>query len=145
MVSVGKIVCKTVGVAGMGLALFDAVQASKITSRRTAHNNQADYLEKSYFNARTIDNISANSNRLRAKVFDLETWNPLPAFFGKIGGGIKGFISSLAVGMPLIVSSAFAIASKGFMSKVGAVGVALGLAYNIARNGFGLGKEHPMS
>lgn len=145
MVSIGKIACKTIGVAGMGMALFDATQASKVVSRHTAHANQANYLEKSYYNARTIDNISANSNKLRAKTFDLETWNPLPAFFGKIKGGVKGFVYSLAVGMPLIVSSAFAIASKGFMSKVGAAGVALSLAYNIARNGFGLGKEHPMS
>ena len=145
MVSVGKIVCKTVGVAGMGMALFDATQTSKAVSRKTAHAKQAEYLEKSYFNARTIDNISANSNKIRAKTFDLETWNPLPAFFGKIGGGIKGFMYSLAVGMPLIVSSAFAIASKGVMSKIGAIGVALGFAYKVARDGFGLGKEHPMS
>ena len=145
MVSVGKIVCKTVGVAGMGMALFDAVQISKAVSKRTAHANQADYLEKSYFNSRTIDNMSVNANKIRAKVFDLETWNPLPVFFGKITGGVKGFMYSLAVNMPLVVTSAFAITSKGVMSKVGAVGVALGLAYNVARNGFGLGKEHPMS
>ena len=145
MVSVGKIVCKTVGVAGMGMALFDAVQASKSVSRRTAHANQANYLEKSYFNSRTIDNVSTYSNKLRAKTFDLQTWNPLPAFWGKIKGGVKGFAYSLGINMPLIVTSAFAIASKGIMSKVGAIGVALGLSYNIARNGFGLGKEHPMS
>lgn len=145
MVSVGKIVCKAVGVTGMGLALFDAVSASKAVSRRTAHARQADYLEKSYFNARTIDNISTNSNKIRAKTFDLETWNPLPAFFGKISGGIKGFMYSLAVNMPLVICSAFAIASKGIMSKVGAVGIGLGIAYKIAREGFGLGKQHPMS
>ena len=145
MVSVGKVVCKAVGVAGMGLALFDAVQSSKAVSKKTAHAKQAEYLHKSYFNARTIDNVSANSNKIRAKTFDLETWNPLPAFFGKIGGGIKGFMYSLAVNMPLVVASAFAIASKGFMSKVGATGIALGLIYKIAREGFGLGKEHPMS
>lgn len=145
MVSVGKIICKTVGIAGMGVALFDATQASKSVARRTSHANQAAYLEKSYYNARTIDNISTTSNNVRAKVFDLETWNPLPAFFGKIKGGIKGFMYSLAVNMPIVLSSAFAIASKGFMSKVGATGVALCAAYKVARDGFGLGKEHPMS
>ena len=145
MVSVGKIICKTIGVAGMGLALFDATQASKSVSRRTSMSRQADYLEKSYYNARTIDNISTTSNNVRAKTFDLETWNPLPAFFGKIGGGIKGFMYSLAVNMPLVLASSFAIASKGFMSKVGAISVGLGAVYKIAREGFGLGKEHPMS
>ena len=95
MVSVGQIVSKTVGVAGLGLAMYDAVQCSKMSSRKNAHARQADYLEKSFYNSRTIDNISANSNRLRAKTFDLETWNPLPAFFGKISGGVKGFLYSL--------------------------------------------------
>ena len=108
-------------------------------------SRQADYLEKSYYNARTTENISANSNRLRAKAFDFGTWNPLPAFFGKIAGGVKGFFYSLAIGMPLIVSSALAIATKGFWSKLGAIGVGCGLIYNIARNGFGFGKKHPMS
>ena len=145
MVSVGNIICKTAGVAGMGLALFDAVQCAKMSGRHGAITRQADYLQKSYYNARTIDNVSANSNKLRAKTFDLETWNPLPSFFGKIKGGIKGFFYSLAVGMPLIVSSSLAIASKGFLSKLGTIGVACGLIYNIARNGFGFGKENPMS
>lgn len=145
MVSVGQIVSKTVGVAGLGLAMYDAVQCSKMSSRKNAHARQADYLEKSFYNSRTIDNISANSNRLRAKTFDLETWNPLPAFFGKISGGVKGFLYSLSTSLPLVLSSCLAIGCKGFLSKLGAVGVALSLAYNIARNGFGFGKEHPMS
>ena len=52
---------------------------------------------------------------------------------------------SLAINMPLVITSAFAIASKGFMSKIGAIGVGLGAVYKVAREGFGLGKEHPMS
>ena len=145
MVSVGQIVSKTIGVGGLGFALYDAVQVSKASARHRAHANQAEYLERSYYNARTIDNISPNSNKIRAKVFDLETWNPLPAFFGKVSGGVKGFAYSLAVGMPLILTSCLAIATKGFFSKLGAVGVALGLVYKVARDGFGFGKQHPMS
>ena len=145
MVSVGKIITKTAGVAGLGLALYDASMCAKLSGRHGAIKNQADYLEKAYYNSRTIDNISANSNRIRQKTFDLETWNPLPSFFGKIKGGIKGFFYSLAVNMPLVVASCFAVASKGVMSTVGAIGIGLGLIYNVARNGFGFGKEHPMS
>ena len=112
MVSFGQVICKAVGVAGMGVALFDATQSSKSVARRNAQATQAEYLEKSYYNARTIDNISRSSNAVRAKTFDLETWNPLPAIWGKVKGGVKGFMYSLAVSMPLIISSAFAIASK---------------------------------
>lgn len=145
MVSVGQVVSKAIGVAGVGVALFDASMSAKMSARHNAIVRQGDYLEKSYYNARTIDNISSSSNKLRAKTFDLETWNPLPAFWGKIGGGIRGFFCSLATSMPLVLTSCLAIASKGVLSKIGAIGVGCGLAYKIARNGFGLGKEHPMS
>ena len=144
MASLGIIACRVVGTVGTGLALFDAVQASKAGSRHQAHKKTADYLEKSYFNARTIDNISANQNKIRAKTFDLKTKNPLPNLWGKTTGGINGFIYSLGNTLPLVLCSSLAILGKNITAKIGAIGVGCCLAYNIARNGFGLGKEHPM-
>ena len=144
MASLGIIACRVIGTAGMGLALFDAVQGSKACSRHQAYKSTADYLEKSYFNARTIDNISVNQNKIRAKVFDLETKNPLPTFWGKIKGGINGFINSLGNSLPLVLCSALAILGKNITAKAGAIGIGCCLAYQVARNGFGLNKEHPM-
>lgn len=144
MASLGIIACRVIGTAGAGLALYDAVQGSKACSRHQAHKKTADYLEKSYFNARTIDNISVNQNKIRAKVFDLETKNPLPTLWGRIKGGVNGFIYSLGNSLPLVLCSTLAILGKNITAKVGAAGIGLCLAYNIARNGFGLGKEHPM-
>lgn len=144
MVSLGIIACRTVGTVGMGLALFDCVQACKANSKRKAHATTANYLEKSYFNARTIDNISTNQNTIRAKTFDLKTKNPLPTLWGKTTGGLNGIIYSLGNNLPLVACSALAILGKNIGAKIGAVGVGCGLIYNIARNGFGLGKEHPM-
>jgi hypothetical protein len=144
MASLGIIACRAIGTAGVGLALFDAVQASKACARHQAHKTSADYLEKSYFNARTIDNISANQNKIRAKTFDLKTKNPLPTVWGKTKGGINGFINSLGNSLPLVLCSTLAILGKNIVAKAGAIGIGCCLAYNIARNGFGLGKEHPM-
>jgi hypothetical protein len=144
MASLGIIACRAIGTAGMGLALYDAIQGSKACARHQAHKVSADYLEKSYFNARTIDNISVNQNKIRAKTFDLKTKNPLPTVWGKTKGGINGFINSLGNSLPLVLCSTLAILGKNIVAKAGAIGIGCCLAYNIARNGFGLGKEHPM-
>jgi hypothetical protein len=144
MASFGIIASRIIGTAGVGLALYDAVQGTKAAARHQAHKKTADYLEKSHFNSRTIDNVSANQNKIRAKVFDLETKNPLPTLGGKIKGGINGFIYSLGNSLPLVLCSTLAILGKNIVAKAGAIGVGCCLAYNVARNGFGLGKEHPM-
>lgn len=145
MVSVGQVVCKTIGVAGMAAAMVDVVSGTKAAARHRAHAASANYLEDAYFNSRTTDNISANSNRLRSLAFDFQTWNPLPTIAGKFKGGLNGALYSLGVQLPAIVCSALALTTKGFLSKLGAAGVVLGISYNIARNGFGLGKTHPMN
>ena len=46
MVSVGKIITKTIGVAGLGMALYDATQCSKMSAKHNSLARQADYLEK---------------------------------------------------------------------------------------------------
>ena len=144
MVSFGMIACRTVGTIGMGMALYDTVQGCKAAARHGAHTTTANYLEKSYFNARTIDNISTNQNNIRAKTFDLKTKNPLTTLWGKFRGGVKGIIYTLGNNLPLVACSALAILGKNISAKIGAVGIGCCLVYNIARNGFGLGKEHPM-
>lgn len=144
MASFGIIACRAIGTAGVGLALYDAVERSKANARHQAHKQTADYLEKAYFNSRTIDNISTVQNQIRAKTFDLETKNPIPNLWGKIKGGVNGFIYSLGNNLPLVLCSTLAIVGKNFAAKAGAIGTGCCLAYSIARNGFGLGKEHPM-
>lgn len=144
MVSVGQVICKTVGVAGMGLALYDTVQSCKDASRKGGHVATANFLEKAYYNSRTIDNISTNQNNIRKKTFEVKTKLPLPTLMGKIKGGINGIFYSLGNYLPMIVCSSLAILCKGFWSKLGAIGVGCGILYNILRNGLGLGKEHPM-
>lgn len=145
MVSFSTVLCKTAGVVGMGVALYDTAQSAKTISRRTAHAQTAKWMENSYYNARTIDNISTTSNSIRAKTFDIKTRSPIPSVFGKIKGGFQGTLYGLGVNLPAIAFSTLAITTKGIWSKIGAVGVACGLLYNIARNGFGLGKQHPMN
>lgn len=144
MVSVGQVVSKTIGIAGIGIAMYDATRASKAMGRHQAEVVTANWLENSYYNSRTIDNISPVSNKLRTKTFDLKAKNPIPTIYGKTKGSINGFLYGLGVNLPAILCSAVAILAKGTFAKIGAAGVALTVLYNIARNGFGLGKQHPM-
>ena len=144
MKMVTKIACRTVGIAGMGVALFDATQVGKMFAGQGAMNAGQKHLERAYFNARSIDEVSFNKNNIRKKVFDMRTKNPLHSIFGRIKGGTEGFLYGLGNMLPLVLCSSFAIASKNIFAKAGAIGTGCIAVYNILRNGFGLGKQHPM-
>ena len=144
MVSVGQVVSKTVGIAGIGVAMFDAARCSKMMGRHQAEVSTANWLENAYYNSRTLDNISASSNMLRKKTFDIKSNSPIPALIGKTKGTVAGFLYGLGINLPTILCSAVAILTKGTVSKVAAAGVALTVLYKIVRDGFGLGKQHPM-
>ena len=133
------------GTVGMGIALYDASRVASQFSRNGAQNTQARYLENAYFNSRGIDDVSYSANNIRQKTFDLRTKNPLPALWGRVKGYCEGATHSLGSNLPIVACSALALVSKGILAKIGAAGVGLALCFNIARNGFGLRKQHPMN
>jgi len=139
-----KVACRTLGVTGMGIALYDAVHVSKLMSKQQSEFTKQKHLEDAYFSSRTIDDVSYNQNNIRQKTFDLRSKNPLPHIWGGFKGGINGFLAGIGTHLPLVVCSAFALASKGFMAKVGMVGSICCGVYSVLRNGFGVGKKNPM-
>ena len=145
MKNITKIACRTIGTLGMGYALYDAVRVANYTSRVSSQNQQAKYLENIYANTRTVDNFSYNSNSIQNKAFELRSKNPLPSVWGRIKGWTQGILNSLGGNLLTVACSACAILSKGILAKIGAIGLGIGLCYNIARNGFGLGKQNPMN
>lgn len=139
-----KIVCRTMGTAGMGIALYNATRVASQFSRNEGLKEQSKYLEKAYFDSRNINDVSYTSNEIRKQTFDLRTKNPLPTWWGKIKGCVEGTTYSLGNSLPTVACAALALLSKGVFAKIGAIGVGLGICYDIAHNGFGLGKHHPM-
>ena len=139
-----KIACRTIGTVGMGVALYEATQVGKQFSKNYSIKEQSKYLEKAYFNGRTMDSISYSGNDMRNTAFNKRTKNPLPSLWGKIKGGIGGGLYGLADQLPTVICSSFAILGKGVGAKVGAVGVVLFQGFNVLRNVFGLGKHNPM-
>ena len=144
MVTVAPIVCKTIGAAGMGAALYDTVKVSKHFAAARKEDAAAEYYQKLYANTRTLDNLSYVSNAIREKTADIREKSPLPAIWGNITGGVKGALYTLCNWLPAASCAALALLAKGTLSKIGAAGVVLTLIYNVARNGFGLGKNNPM-
>lgn len=140
-----KIACRTIGTAGMGLALFDASKVSNHYAHVGKEHAQEKYLEKAYYSGRTIDKVSYSSNMIREKTFDLRTKNPLPAFFGSIGGRVEGFLYGIGNTLPLVACSSLALLGKNVAAKAGAIGIAACLCLKVLRDGFGLGKQNPMS
>lgn len=145
MRTITKIACRTIGTLGMGIALYDAARVAKHHAKASGENCKAAQMERAYFDSRTIDNMSYHSNSIRENVYDLKTKLPLPTIMGKIKGGTEGAISTLGNHIITIGCSAMALLCKGVGAKIGAVGVGLGLLYEVLRNGFGLGKHHPMN
>lgn len=144
MKTITKIACRTVGAVGMGLAAYDAFKIGKLYSKNKGPLEEAKYLEKAYFNSRTTNNVSYVSNDISKKTFELRSKNPLPSLWGRVKGTFQGIFTSLSNNLLTVSCSAFALLSKGFLAKAGAIGTLLGIGYDIASNGFGLGKQNPM-
>ena len=144
MRTITKIACRIIGTVSIGSALYDSVRMSKLYGKHQSEREQANYLERAYFNSRTLDSASYTGNAIRKKTFDIESKNPSPSVWGKIKGKTKGFFQGLSNNLPLIICGSLALVGKNFWAKFGAIGSAICLAYTIVRQGFGLGKNHPM-
>ena len=145
MNTVSKIACRTVGTLGMGIALFDACKICKVYSNIGKNRANGIYYEKAYFNSRTTDNVSPAASMIGEKTFEIRTRNPLPGIWGKIKGGTEGFLYGLGNFLPAVIFSSPALLGKNWGAKIGAIGVGLGICFKIAREGFGLGKDNPMT
>jgi hypothetical protein len=128
----------------MAVACYDAAKISKQFSEIGSDHAQENYLQKAYYNSRTLDNVSYTSDALRSKTFELRSKNPIPSIYGKAKGGFQGFMYGLANSLPLIICSSFAILGKNILAKLGALGIGAIALYKLIRDGFGVGKNNPM-
>lgn len=145
MRTITKIACRVIGAASIGSALYDSARVSKLYGGHQAELNQENYLQKVYFDSRTLDSTSYTGNAIRKKAYNIRTNNPIPSIWGKIKGKTQGFFTGLSNNLPLIFCGSMALLGKNIIAKLGVAGSALCFAYTIAREGFGLGKHHPMN
>lgn len=139
-----KVVCKTVGIAGMSAVLYDAYSVAKCNSSRKTDVENADYFEKIYADTRSTNTESPMQAAMQKKVADLRMKNAIVPMISKIKGFISGGLNSLADNIIPVCLASLALAGKGMFAKIGAWGTGLYGAYIVLKEGFGLGKHNPM-
>ena len=139
-----NIICKTVGIAGLSLATYDAVGKAKVFSKVGEQQATADTFESAIAAKRTMSTSSAITNAMQAKVAEFRTSNPVVPFFGKIKGYIKGFFKSAGDNIVPISFSAMALGGGPKLRKFGALGLAADSVYMVLKEGFGIGKTSPV-
>lgn len=140
---VSNIACKTVGIAGMSAAIYDAYAAGKHHSHSGASEMTADYFEKIHAAERTSSTDSHITSAAQKKIADLRMNNPLIPVAGSIKGFIKGALGSLGDNIIPVSLASLAIGTKGFWSKFGAWGIAIWTGFKVLQEGFGVGKKTP--
>ena len=141
---ISNIVCKTAGIAGLSLAVYDAAAMAKHHANAEAANVSADIFESAVAAERSNSSASAVTNAMQQRVADFRMTNPVVPLFGKVKGYIQGFFSSLGDNIIPVGLSSIALAAKGKIQKAGAWGLAIYSGYLLAKEGFGLGKTSPV-
>lgn len=144
MGTLSNIVCKTVGIAGMSAVVYDAYGMAKHHANAGAANASADVYESAVAAERSNAGASYVTNAMQRKVSDFRMKNPIVPVFGKIKGFIGGFISSLGDNIIPITLCSIALAAKGGIQKAGAWGLGIYGLYQVAKEGFGMGKTTPV-
>ena len=143
MVKMQNFICKTMGVTGMSIALYDAYSLACKKSDRVALTDNADHYADAYFSTRTLNTESEFNGAMQNKIRNMRMNNPIIPVFGKVKGFIVGGLESLSNNFIPIIFSAFALAGKGMLSKIGACGVGIYSVITVLREGFGFGKPRP--
>ena len=141
MVNVSNIIYKTVGIAGMSAAIYDSYATARHHSAAGAFETSADVYEKAIAAKRSNVGGSHVTGALQSKIANLRMNNPIIPILGKIKGFVSGFISALGDNIIPIALSTLAIATKGATQKAGAWGLGAYALYQVAKEGFGLGKS----
>ncbi len=141
---IGKVVCRTVGIAAMSAVAYDSYMEGQHHAASGAEEASADTFESIIAAQRTADSQSHITNAMQQKVADLRMSNPIITAFGKTKGFIKGALNSLADNFMPVAFASCALTGKGRWAKFGAWGIVGYSIYKIAKEGFGIGKKSPI-
>ena len=136
---------KGVGIAGIGMCIYDAhdegKRYAKIRSTK-AENDAADYW---FDNSRNLVTPSKINSKLKDKIFNIEITHNFRKFVNKGIGYVQGFTGSVIEDLIPIGLSVAAIATKGKVApKVAGGALGMYAVYAFMKNVLGLGtKRNP--
>lgn len=141
---VPKIICKTIGVAGVSAVLYDAYSVGRAVCMNTGQSISADSFESVISAKRTTSEVSPVTSTMQKELSRLRMDNPIIPAYGRTKGFVKGFFSSLGNNLVPTIFSVMALAGKNAWSKIGAWGLAGYGLYKVIKEGFGVGKHTPV-
>lgn len=141
---IGKIACRTIGLASMSAIVYDAYCIGKHHSKAGAAEASADVFEKAIAAKRTTDTESYITGAMQNKVADLRMNNPIISAFGRVKGFFKGTLNSLGNNIIPVSFASMALVGKNKTAKFGAWGTLGYAAFLVLKEGFGLGKHTPV-
>ena len=139
-----KIICKTIGVAGVSSILYDAYNVGRAVCINTGQSVSADTFESIVSAERTTSEVSPVTSTMQKELSKLRMDNPIVPAYGRVKGFIKGSFISLGNNLVPTIFSVMALAGKNAWSKIGAWGLAGFGLYKVVKEGFGIGKNTPI-
>lgn len=142
----GNAVAKTTGYVGLAAVVYDAHKLGKVRAGENRREAIATAGLDAYMDSKQLNKPSCLMSELQNKRFDMEMkgklFNGVRNFFNSAKGYVKGVGESLVSNVVPLALSAVTILTKGKASKVAATALATYGAVDVARNAFGVGKEH---
>ncbi len=135
---------KTIGIAGLSFATYDALGKAAVFSKVGEQTATADTFESTIAAKRTMSTSSGTTNVMQSKVAEFRSSNPIIPFVGKFKGYMKGFLQSAGENIIPIVFSGMALAGGQKARKAGAIGLGGYSIYMVLKEGFGIGKTTPV-
>lgn len=144
--NLGNAVAKTTGYVGLAAVVYDAHKLGKVRAGETRREAIATAGLDAYMDSKQLNKPSCLMSEIQNKRFDMEMkgqlFNQVRNFFNSAKGYVKGVAESLVSNVVPLALSAVTVLTKGKVSKVAATGLAAYGAVDVARNAFGVGKEH---
>ena len=145
-VTFSSALAKTTGYVGLAAVAYDAHKLGKVRAGENRREAIANAGLDAYMDSKQLDKPSCLMNKIQDKRFDAEMkgnlFNGVRNFFNSAVGYVKGFAESLVSNVVPLALTAATILTKGKVSKVAATGLAAYGAVDVAKNAFGVGRQH---
>ena len=144
--TIGSVLAKGTGYVGLAAIAYDAHKLGKVR----AGENRKDAIAASgldaYMDSKSLDKPSMLMSKIQDVRYGAEMngklFNGVRNFFNSAVGYVKGFVESLVSNVVPLALTAAAVLTKGKVSKGAAIGLAAYGAVDVAKNAFGIGKNH---
>lgn len=144
--SLGNGLAKATGYVGLAAIAYDAHKLGQVRAGERRREAIANSGLDAYMDSKSLDRPSVLMSKAQNKRFDMEMkgqlFNRVRNFFNSAIGYVKGFGESLVNNVVPLALTTATILTKGAVSKASAIGLAAYGTVDVAKNCFGVGKNH---